>query len=188
MVLQNELEKLYVEYYEDYYRNQLGLPDWEVRVRNRINEVESTYKVLIEKIESWMNLKFKEKDRILIVGGGTGGEFFTLNLKGCEVHAIEPDEKAAKIAQLKAKQIGIDGNYRFMRAVGEFLPYIENYFDYVLSFTVLEHTQDEEQCIKEMVRVIKSRGRIFLCMPDYRQFYEGHYKINFPFPLFFLSH
>ncbi len=55
-----------------------------------------------------------------------------------------------------------------------------NSFDFVYCYTVIEHVQNVEQSIKEMIRVTKKGGYIYINCPDYRFIWEPHYKIYLP--------
>jgi ubiquinone/menaquinone biosynthesis C-methylase UbiE len=45
---------------------------------------------------------------------------------------------------------------------GEYLPFESNSIDLVFSHEVLEHVQDDQAAVSEMVRVLKPGGRIVL--------------------------
>ncbi|MBM4177502.1 methyltransferase domain-containing protein [Candidatus Gribaldobacteria bacterium] len=51
----------------------------------------------------------------------------------------------------------------------------------VYCYTVLEHVKDIEKCLREMLRIAKPGGLIYLNTPDYSYPEERHYKIRFPF-------
>lgn len=176
--LSQKITRLIRHYYADYYRDQLGLPDWDRRVGTRLSEDENIVP-LIRQVETWCNERFGHNKKILVVGGGTGAEFIALSDLGCTVFAIEPNAQAVRIGRLKARLSGIDPA-RFLFGYGERLPFVGNTFDFVWCFTVLEHVQDIKRCISEMIRVVKPLGHIFIMAPDYRQFYEPHYKLTMP--------
>lgn len=165
-------------YYAQYYRDQLGLFDWRDRVENRLNE-EAIMERYIANVEEWTNQRFRDGHRVLVVGAGTGAEFFAFSRRGCDVYGIEPNETAVNIARLKARLLGVDEE-RLGCARGESLPFPSEDFELVWCFTVLEHVDDVPGCIGEMIRVTKPRGYVFIVTPDYRQFYEGHYKMTMP--------
>ena len=62
-------------------------------------------------------------------------------------------------------------------AAGEYIPSASDSFDLVFSHEVLEHVQDDRKAISEMVRVLKSGGRIVLFCPNRGYPFEthGHY-------------
>ena len=115
------------------------------------------------------------------MGSGTGGEVVNFFTEGAEVYGIEPYDPAIEISRLKAKSIGLsEQNIKNCKA--ENIDFRDNFFDFVYCFTVIEHVDDVQKSIKEMLRVTKVGGYIFLHTPDYRQMYEGHYKL--PLPMF----
>ena len=44
----------------------------------------------------------------------------------------------------------------------------------------MEHVNDERMVIKEAIRVTKQNGYLYFFVPEFRQFYEGHYKMYLP--------
>ncbi len=62
-------------------------------------------------------------------------------------------------------------------AMGEALPYADNFFDLVLSHEVLEHVMDDRRAVAEMVRVLKPGGRAVVFVPNRLYPFEthGHY-------------
>jgi 2-polyprenyl-3-methyl-5-hydroxy-6-metoxy-1,4-benzoquinol methylase len=172
--LEKQIKLLLSDYYEDYYRVQLGLRDWRVRVENRFKEEKHLGGPHLDKVQNWMGVNFAGK-RVLVVGAGTGAESVALHQRGAKVYGVEPDGRAIKILGLKAQLNGIPRN-RFKRAIAEQIPYGSNFFDFVYCYTVLEHVQNVEKTIDEMVRVCKVGGLVYIQTPDYRFPYEGHYK------------
>jgi SAM-dependent methyltransferase len=62
-------------------------------------------------------------------------------------------------------------------AAGEYLPYLSDYFDLVLSHEVIEHVQNDASTVAEMVRVLKKGGRAIIFCPNRLWPFEthGHY-------------
>jgi SAM-dependent methyltransferase len=58
--------------------------------------------------------------------------------------------------------------------VGEYLPFAKNTFDLVLSHEVLEHVQNDQMAINEIVRVLKPGGRLVLYVPNRGYPFETH--------------
>lgn len=163
-------------YYEAYYRRDLSLIDWETRVESRLSEETRLGEPNVGKIEEWLGLDFSGQ-RVLVVGAGTGAESVVFAQKGAEVYGIEPNNAAMDILQLKAELHHIPAQ-RFQLATAEKIPHPENSFDFVYCYTVIEHVQDVEASIDDMLRVCKAGGIVYIQTPDYRFPYEGHYKIN----------
>jgi len=57
---------------------------------------------------------------------------------------------------------------------GEALPFPANTFDLVLSHEVLEHVQDDQQAICEIVRTLRPGGRLILFCPNRGYPFETH--------------
>ena len=157
---ENRIKSLIREYYKDYYLNSLGLPDFESRIEYRLNEVENA-SYTINRIEQWINYKFDETKKILVVGAGTGGEFVQFFRRGCDVYAVEPNNEALEIIYLRSKLENIPFE-KTKKGFAENLPFKDNSFDFVWCWTVLEHVKNVEKAITEMFRVAKSRGFIFI--------------------------
>lgn len=172
------LEELITKYYTNYYKIQLGLPDWQPRVENRMSE-ESIYCLLfINWIEEWFEYDFTGK-KVLVVGCGTGGELVNFHRKGAEVFGIDPNEDAITICNKKA-EINDIPQKNIIKAVSENIPFNNDEFDFVYCSTVLVHVNNVRESISEMIRCTKPKSRIFIETPDYRQWYEPHYKLYLP--------
>ena len=63
----------------------------------------------------------------------------------------------------------------FVCGIGEALPFLDQTFDCVMSFTVLEHLSCPEIALEEMVRVLKTDGVLIVTVAG--EFHPGdHYK------------
>ena len=176
------IEKLNLKiskYYKKYYHDKLGLKDWKARIENRLNEEITFSENIFNEINQKLNFNFKDK-KVLVVGCGTGGELIYLyNVKKADVCGIEPDLDALDICKMKSKLHNVSED-KFICAYSEELPFSECAFDFVYCYTVLEHVNDVEKSIDEMIRVTKKEGYIYINAPDYRQFTERHYKLHLP--------
>jgi len=177
--LNEEIQQLMMIYYKEYYHDLLGLPDWAERIQSRFEEEELIGKPNIIMLEKILHYKFDSSKKVLVIGGGTGAEFFEFVKSGCDVYTIEPNDTAIKIMKLKCQKYNIDEN-KICQGVAESLPFKDNLFDFVYCFTVLEHVQDVNKTIQEAIRVTKPGGYMHFKTPDFRQFYEEHYKIHIP--------
>jgi ubiquinone/menaquinone biosynthesis C-methylase UbiE len=119
--------------------------------------------------------------KVLDMAAGCGT--FVLNglQNGYDVHGVEPEEWKREYFQNKI----VASNYqpqwkeRIICAVGESLPFDDECFDLITSYQTLEHVQDVNMCIQEMLRVLKRGGILYIRAPDYNCFFEPHYRIPF---------
>lgn len=173
------LKNKIINYYKSYYKDSLGIPNWEQLTNKQLDEDRDEV-LRIEYLEDLLG-KFKNKN-ILDIGCGTGGFVIASCLQGANTFGIEPDQNALEICKLKKNEQKLS-NCKFYEALAEKLPFKDKKFDVVHSLTVLEHVNNVEKSISEMVRVAKIGGLIYIKCPNYLSFYEGHYKI-FWLPLF----
>ena len=59
---------------------------------------------------------------------------------------------------------------------GNHVPLDDKSCDYIVSFQVLEHVGSIETVISESFRLLKPGGIMYHICPNYKSFYEGHYK------------
>ncbi|MDD9892037.1 MAG: class I SAM-dependent methyltransferase [Gammaproteobacteria bacterium] len=130
---------------------------------------------------SVINAFMPEVGKVLDMAAGYGTFVLYGLKKGYDVWGVEPD--ALKLSYFKQK---VDlSNYpseyknRVLESVGESLPFEDESFDVVSSYQTIEHVQDVEACLNEMLRVLKVGGVLYLRAPDYSSFYEPHYRIPF---------
>lgn len=119
--------------------------------------------------------------KILDMACGVGTFFFHGLEKGYDVYGIEPGEWQHEYMSLKYKECGFEGSIenRVVKGVGESLPYNDETFDYIQTYQTLEHVQDVEKCISELIRVLKDSGKLRIFAPDYDSFFEPHYSLPF---------
>jgi len=100
--------------------------------------------------------------RALDVGCGVGQVVAALTREGCEAHGV--DVAPANID--RAQQF----SPRCLLYDGRHLPYPDNHFDSVGALNVLEHVEDPEDFIRELVRVCAPGGRIVISSPNFLRF------------------
>lgn len=179
------LEEKLIAYYTHYYRDECCLSDYAQRVQNRLTEENNDFERLI-KLEKWLGWNFYHKKHF-IVGAGTAGLAVVLHQRyQGKVFGIEPSSSEMAIIKLKCQEYGLPLE-NFKQEFGEQLSAPSNSFDFVYCITVLEHVQDVEKCLAEMIRITKPGGKIYINTPNYAYPYEGHYKIYLPTWSKFLS-
>lgn len=173
-----QLQNKIIFYYEKYYQS-CGLADYKKRARARLQEEELDSERM-KYLQELLNITFREGQKHFIMGTGTGGLAIILFKEyKCDIYGIESCEKQFEIIQEKCREVGINPS-NFKQEFGENLSFEDNQFDMVHCFTVLEHVQNVEKCVREMIRITKPGGIIYINTPNYKFPREGHYKITFP--------
>lgn len=175
------LKDLIFNYYKKYYKDTLGLPNWEKLTHSRLTEEKAESKRVALLEEKIGTLQGKT---LLNVGCGTGGFNIVATQRGAAAYGIDANNEAIRICRFKAEKHGIPSE-RFQVSTAENLPFKEDFFDIINCFTVLEHVLDVKKSLLEMIRVSKPGGKIYVNSPHYWRLYEKHYKI-FWCPLFLI--
>jgi SAM-dependent methyltransferase len=95
---------------------------------------------------------------ILEIGFGTGlllNEFVKV---GAKVHGIDLSKSHFELSKYRFRDDDVD----LLIASAEKIPHEDNSFDLVNAYGVLHHSQNDEQCYSEVLRVLKPGGRAFL--------------------------
>ncbi|MEK9146997.1 MAG: class I SAM-dependent methyltransferase [Patescibacteria group bacterium] len=122
-----------------------------------------------------------EGKKLLEIGCGYG-LFLVLCLKnGIKAEGIEPANQefykfTLKLSKEILKRSGFSQKV-VKNAEGESLPYKDNTFDVVASLYTLEHVRDVKKVLSESTRVLKPGGYLYIVVPNYGSFWEGHYGI-----------
>lgn len=99
-----------------------------------------------------------EKGRVLVDGCGLGMYVEKLGAFSDRVHGLDIElDRVAEAGQRLNKLVC---------GVGEYLPYANEPFDAVLSHEVIEHVNDDAAAVREIVRVLRSGGRLVLFCPN----------------------
>ncbi|PYN81562.1 MAG: hypothetical protein DMD96_09915 [Candidatus Rokuibacteriota bacterium] len=157
-------------YYTAYYRDTLGIPDWRALVTLRREEARQEQGRLA-RLETLLGREAL-RGLVLNVGCGTGGFNVAASIAGARVVGVDADAEAIAICALRCPTGG-----GFARAAAEALPFAEGAFDLVHCFSVIEHVASVTSTVREMVRVTRRGGAIYVHTPNAWSFYEGHYKL-----------
>jgi len=121
---------------------------------------------------------------ILEVACGRGGFSRLLASKGAVVCGADFSEAAIKIA--KEKLLGdppLVDRVTYVQADAQNLPFDAGSFDIVISCETIEHVPDPRAAVREMYRVCKPGGMLFLTTPNYLNFmglYELYAAVRHP--------
>lgn len=156
-------------YYTRYYRDTLGIPGWRDIVAVRVADQAYETRRLAQ-LERALGGPVRDR-RLLNLGCGTGGFSEAAERAGAEVWSVDASPEAVAITAARADDA------RALVAAAEALPFAAGSFDVVYCFSTLEHVADPGAAIREMVRVLRRHGTIYLHTPNRWACFEGHYKI-----------
>jgi 2-polyprenyl-3-methyl-5-hydroxy-6-metoxy-1,4-benzoquinol methylase len=159
------------QYYTRYYHEVLGIPDWTTLVTLREDEARQE-RGRLDRLRHLVG-DASLSGRVLNVGCGTGGFNVVAAERGAWVVGADEDTDAIAICALRQRANG----GRYAQAAAERLPFRDAVFDLVHCFSVIEHVASVEASIREMVRVTRPGGAIYVHTPNAWSLYEGHYKL-----------
>lgn len=122
----------------------------------------------------------KEK-KLLEVGSGFGIFLLVARQRyNIDAYGVEPSSEGFGESDSIAKKILSDNWVNpdvIVNGKGEAIPFPDSHFDVAYSTNVLEHVDDPQKVVSEMVRVTKPGGIIQIVVPNYGSFFEGHYAM-----------
>jgi ubiquinone/menaquinone biosynthesis C-methylase UbiE len=109
-----------------------------------------------------------EGKRVLEVACGRGGFAGLLASRGAVVSGADFSEAALRIAGSRTPQNGgRSAHLDFVQADAEHLPYAGESFDIVISCETIEHLFEPLSALKEMARVCRPGGLLYVTTPNY---------------------
>jgi SAM-dependent methyltransferase len=115
------------------------------------------YQFVEKEIRSLANI-----EKALEVGFGAGYGTPILGAVCGSVVGIDVEQQAVEHA---SREYGVD-NLSFMIYDGANIPFEDNSFDVVVSFQVIEHVADDAGFVRELCRVLKPGGRLYISTPN----------------------
>ena len=122
-------------------------------------------------------IPYRGDGRVLDVGCGSGAYLHRLKQWGWQAYGIEPSEHGA----LQAQALGLEVEHGMLEA-GR---YANAYFDVVRLSNVLEHLTDPLAVFREIDRILKPDGLVYITVPNtrsavFRLFREHWYALETP--------
>lgn len=116
---------------------------------------------------------------VLDVGCGTGALASALHDKGALVLGLEPSSAWARAASRRIRQKRPSKGHVIL-GNGATIPLDTHSVDYVISLQVLEHVPLllAKKIIREISRVLRPAGRVYLAFENYFSFWEPHYRVR----------
>jgi len=116
-------------------------------------------------IQSATGLK---QGRLLDIGAGTGAFAGHMQESGWEVTGLEPDETARALAgSLHKVQL---------LSIGELYSLEAESYDAITLWHVLEHVHDLHPYLRQLSKLLKKGGRIFIAVPNYTSYDASAYQ------------
>jgi SAM-dependent methyltransferase len=123
---------------------------------------------------------------VLDAGCGGGGMPLSFAEEARRVVGIDLAPRFGDAGHRLAAERGLKNLY-FARADGQALPFRDASFDMVLSHAVIEHVADAALYLRELARVLKPGGTIYLSTAPYLSFAGAHLpRLLVPIPLHLL--
>lgn len=158
-----------VEYYEDLWRQKSGEKRHELRKRDWFHRLFLDRVVKYDVLNSGtciVSNLINNGDRVLDIGcwGGESALKMGLFEKFREVYGVDLIESSVKSAIEKGmKAVPCNLN-------SQNLPWSNDFFDTVICMAVLEHVFEPNDVIKEIYRVLKLNGSLFISVPNVASF------------------
>ena len=122
--------------------------------------------------------------RVLDDGCGSGGMTVSIAEEAHFAVGIEPTERFVAAGQKLADERRV-GNLQFVRADGHDLPFEDGSFDLALSHAVIEHVADPSRYLRELRRVLRPGGLLFLQTAPYLSPSGAHLpRLKWPIPYY----
>lgn len=117
------------------------------------------------------------QDRILDIGSGRGKFLVEVAQAGGDAVGIERSETFIATAHQRAKDAGVA--IRVERGMGEQLPFPDQSFGFVNMSELIEHVEDPVRVLREVRRVLKDEGMVYISVPNRYALWDPHFHVYF---------
>jgi 2-polyprenyl-3-methyl-5-hydroxy-6-metoxy-1,4-benzoquinol methylase len=168
----SQLEQYYsLPYYGDGKKKFIGLAELLTHFFNR-----KRARSILSHMNSIREWREGRVNKILDIGCGRGNLLKILNEMGCECYGVERAE---------FPRDGSDSNIRFYTGKLNDISLTKSFFDAVVIWHVLEHTDNPMQMIQETARILRPGGILAVAVPNFgsfqaRLFRERWFHLDLP--------
>lgn len=106
--------------------------------------------------------------------GAAGKSLYYASCGAQKVIGVEILEKYRQEAEGLAKQLGLADKFEFVCADAVALPFADNSVDTVIMNDAMEHVDEPERVIAEVLRVLREGGRLYVNFPPYNHPFGAH--------------
>lgn len=167
-----ELRRRLEAYYVRYYRDTLAISGWRELVELRLAD-EAYEGRRLARLERVLGRAVRGR-RLLNVGCGTGGFSALAHRAGADVWGVDASAEAVALAAARTP------GARALLAEAEALPLPDRSVDIVYCYSTLEHVTSARRAVREMIRVLRPDGALYLYTLNRWACFEGHYKVFWP--------
>lgn len=130
---------------------------------NKYNKKTFYGKFYFENVKRLMEVSKPTADKVVLdLGTGTGTFSILAAKKGSFVYALDISKQMISIARNKSKKLGLSSKIKFVCADAENLPFKNNFFDLIYTASVPHDVNDFDKYLKEIHRVLKSNGKVYM--------------------------
>ena len=147
-----------------------------------------------ETIKNYLSYTNKEemfKDKtVLDIGCGAGGKsLYYITLGASHVYGVDVVASYKEESEELAKTLNLNDQFTFIHADAKNLPYPDGSFDTIIMNDAMEHVGEPEEVLKEVLRVLKNGGKVYINFPPYNHPFGAHLSdaINIPWVHLFFS-
>jgi len=112
---------------------------------------------------------------VLDIGCGAAGKTLFYASRGVKkIYGIEILEKYRSEAESLAKKFKLDHLFEFICADATKLPFEDNSTDTIIMNDSFEHISNPEKALKEAMRILKPKGKLYINFPPYYHPFGAH--------------
>lgn len=149
-------------------------PGWDIRKQVEENYSEKRAREDWDEISK--HISVDKTDKILDLGCGYGFLVTLLRNKGYSAYGCDTDIPSIKIAKQLLKENGHDPKI-VVNNDNLGLPYPAGKFDFINLNYVLVYVKDRDILFREIKRVLKKNGKVYLITPNYQCCYDVNYGL-----------
>lgn len=152
------------------------------------------YKKGSDTIKFYLNYTTKEEmfeDKVVVdIGCGAAGKtlyYATLGVKA--IYGVEVLQKYEQEANLLSNELGLSNKFNFIVADATRLPFKDGHVNTIIINDAMEHVDLPEKVLKECMRCLAPKGKIYINFPPYYHPYGAHLSdaIGIPWVHMFFS-